>query len=193
MNAQPDHRFLARPRQVASSLRTQAFIGGRYVDSASGATFDSRQSGDRRGARAGRGLRHARTSTRPWPRRAPRFAIGLLGEAAARGAQEGAAAVCGADPREPRRAGAAGDAGHRQAHPRQPERGHSGHRALHPVVRGSDRQDLRRSRAHGSRRAGADHARAAGRGRRDRAVEFPAASWRRGRSGRFSRRAIRWC
>ncbi len=45
----------------------------------------------------------------------------------------------------------------------------------------------------GARCARADHARADGRRRRDRAVEFPAASWRRGRSARRSRPAIRWC
>ena len=159
---------------------------------ASGATFDNINpaTGRSLGAVAAGEQLDIDRAVASAPRRVPPR---QLVAAAAEGAQEGAAEARRAHAREPRRAGAARDAGHGQAHFRQPRRRHSFRGELHPLVCRSGRQDLRRSRAHGPERARHHHARADGRGRRHRAVEFSAADGVAGRSARCSPAAIRWC
>ncbi len=181
-----------RERAAALKPRSQVFIDGRFVPAANGATFDNINpaTGRSLGAVAAGEQLDIDRAVASAPRRVPPR---QLGAAAAEGAQEGAAEARRSHAGESRRAGVVRDAGHGQAHLRQPERRHPFGRELHSLVRRSGRQDLRRSRAHRAERARHDHARTHGRGRRHRAVEFPAADGVAGRSARCSPAAIRWC
>ena len=160
-------------RAAALEIDGRAFINGQRVWAVSEQTFDDHSPIDGRlltkVARGDVG-RHRRRGGR----RARRVRGPALGRQVAGGAQAHADQVRRPGAQECGRAGAARNARHGQADQVQPERRRAVVRQLHPLVRRSDRQDLRRNRADQRQQPGADHARTGRRGRRHRAVELPA-------------------
>ena len=160
-------------------IRTQAFIDGAYVDALSGETFDCVSP-----ITGGRSRRSPSCDSADVDRavaaRARAFESGSWSRAAPQAAQEGPAAGSPTLMRGARRrAGAARDARHGQADPRQPP----GRRARSPPKRSptTARRSTRsttRSRRPSSVERRDDRARAARRRRRGRAVELPAADGR---------------
>ena len=162
-----------RTRARNLAIRGEAWIEGRYVPAASGATFECLSPIDGRliarvAATDAIDVDHAVAAAR----RA--FEDGRWARQPPASAQEGAAQVRGVAAREPRRARAARNTRHGQADLRQSRGRHPGHGALHRLVRGGDRQDLRRDRTDEPGCACDGHPRARRRRRGDRAVEFPA-------------------
>ena len=148
MNAKPE-TISWHERARSLSLRTQAFIDGRYVDAASGATFDSHQPGHRQAAGA-RCLGRHRGHQPRGGRGARGVSQGQLGQSCRPPSASACCSALRSSSQAHRGARAARDARHGQAHHRQPERRHPRRGALHPVVCRGHRQDLRRSGAHGS-------------------------------------------
>ena len=138
---------LAPARRARWPINGQAFIDGRYVAGRERRHLRRREP-DRR-PRASRSVASTDQADVDRAVAAARraFEQRRLGAAAAARAQARAAALRRADPRAPRRTGAARDARHGQADRRQPRRRHPGDRALHRLVCRGGRQDLRRGRA----------------------------------------------
>ena len=165
----PDWHALA----AAIRPRAQAFINGRYLDAVSGETFDCLSPIDGRrlakvaatdSADVDAAVAAARSAFNKgsWSRMAP-------------APQTRAAQVRRVDPETPGRARAARNARHGQTDCATAPASIYRRRRAASLVRRGDRQDLRRSGAHGARCARVGDARAGRRGRRDRALEFPAA------------------
>ena len=165
-----DWRALAK----TFSPRTQAFIDGRYVPAISGATFDCVNPANGQVIAKVASCDAADVELRGRGRTQGVRCGPLVAPRSCR-AQEGAAALRGADPQAPRGARAHRDERHGQAHLGLDEDRHPGGRELHRLVWRSGRQGLRRGRANLARFAGPDHARARGCRRCDRALELSAA------------------
>ncbi len=145
----PDPHRLARPCRGPAPTQGRFIYGGFSGRPVSGVTFDCISPID------GRVIANVAAGDAPDIDAAVASATGQPSSAGdwsrrAHGTQARAAAF-----RRERSARARGtradrDAGHGQAHPRQPGGGRAIHGPLHPVVRRSHRQDLRRGRAHGA-------------------------------------------
>ena len=158
-------------RAATVKPRTELFIDGRFVAAASGRT-DGRRRGsgrrhDRRGRRRRFGGRVAGCGGRPGVIR--RWS--MVGSQAG-GPQARVAPARRADAREPRRARAPGVSRRRPPDPRCAQRRRDVLGGHDPVVRGDDRQGLRRDRSERARNAVVRDPRADRRGRGHRALEL---------------------
>ena len=183
-----------KARAAKARIPTEAIIDGKASAAASGQTFDcvSPIDGKVLGRVAAGDAADVDRAVRARARRRSRPASGRARAPAER--KKILLEAGGADDGAPRRAGAARDARHGQAHrrarrrstsPARPTASPGTPRAIDKVydeIAPTDPSALAMITREPRRRRG-----------RRRAVELPAATWRRGRSGRRSPPATRWC